>query len=108
MLIPIAFTQERKVIIFATTRSNLEVDKRKAMGFLQNRRRMNGEWRSWNILTLWTIDIALDIAYFPSGHHARTVATHCGRRPRGAGEGRFVAYIPELRLLARRMDREAA
>ncbi|KAH9038479.1 P-loop containing nucleoside triphosphate hydrolase protein [Lactarius pseudohatsudake] len=33
--------QERKVIIFATTRSNSEVDKRKAMGFLQNRRRMN-------------------------------------------------------------------
>ena len=37
-----AFTQERKVIIFATTRSNSAVDKRKAMGFLQNRRRMNG------------------------------------------------------------------
>ncbi|KAH9041519.1 RNA helicase, partial [Lactarius deliciosus] len=33
--------QERKVIIFATTRSNSEADKRKAMGFLQNRRRMN-------------------------------------------------------------------
>ncbi|KAH9059528.1 P-loop containing nucleoside triphosphate hydrolase protein [Lactarius vividus] len=33
--------QERKVIIFATTRSNSEVDKRKSMGFLQNRRRMN-------------------------------------------------------------------
>ncbi|KAN0127186.1 P-loop containing nucleoside triphosphate hydrolase protein, partial [Lactarius tabidus] len=33
--------QERKVIIFATTRSNLEVDRRKAMGFLQNRQRMN-------------------------------------------------------------------
>ncbi|KAH8992655.1 P-loop containing nucleoside triphosphate hydrolase protein [Lactarius akahatsu] len=33
--------QERLVIIFATTRSNSEVDKRKAMGFLQNRRRMN-------------------------------------------------------------------
>ncbi|KAH8986277.1 P-loop containing nucleoside triphosphate hydrolase protein [Lactarius deliciosus] len=33
--------QERKVIIFATTRSNSEVDKRRAMGFLQNRRRMN-------------------------------------------------------------------
>jgi helicase MOV-10 len=39
------------VIIFATTRSNTEVDKRKAIGFLQNRRRMNGEWRSWSILT---------------------------------------------------------
>jgi hypothetical protein len=36
------FTQERKVIIFATTRSNSEVEKRKAMGFLQNRQRMNG------------------------------------------------------------------
>jgi len=33
--------QERKVIIFATTRSNSEVDKRKAMGFVQNRQRMN-------------------------------------------------------------------
>jgi len=33
--------QERKVIIFATTRSNSEADKRKAMGFLQNRQRMN-------------------------------------------------------------------
>ncbi|KAI9462823.1 hypothetical protein BJY52DRAFT_1415043 [Lactarius psammicola] len=33
--------EERKVIIFATTRSNEEVDKRKAMGFLQNRQRMN-------------------------------------------------------------------
>ncbi|KAH9005655.1 P-loop containing nucleoside triphosphate hydrolase protein [Lactarius hatsudake] len=33
--------QERKVIIFSTTRSNSEVEKRKAMGFLQNRQRMN-------------------------------------------------------------------
>ncbi|KAN0127192.1 P-loop containing nucleoside triphosphate hydrolase protein [Lactarius tabidus] len=33
--------QERKVIILATTRSNSEVDKRKAMGFLQSRQRMN-------------------------------------------------------------------
>ncbi|KAI9444108.1 P-loop containing nucleoside triphosphate hydrolase protein [Lactarius indigo] len=32
---------ERKVIIVSTTRSNSEVDKRKAMGFLQNRQRMN-------------------------------------------------------------------
>ncbi|KAH9038477.1 P-loop containing nucleoside triphosphate hydrolase protein [Lactarius pseudohatsudake] len=30
-----------QVIIFATTRSNSEADKRKAMGFLQNRQRMN-------------------------------------------------------------------
>jgi helicase MOV-10 len=42
-------TQERKVIIFATTRSNEEVDKRKAMGFLQNRRRMNGACFSLSI-----------------------------------------------------------
>ncbi|KAN0127194.1 P-loop containing nucleoside triphosphate hydrolase protein [Lactarius tabidus] len=33
--------QERKVIIFATTRSNTAVTKQGAMGFLQNRRRMN-------------------------------------------------------------------
>jgi len=45
-------SQERKVIIFATTRSNSEVDKRRALGFLQNRQRMNGERRSSIILTL--------------------------------------------------------
>ncbi|KAF8267993.1 P-loop containing nucleoside triphosphate hydrolase protein [Lactarius quietus] len=45
--------QERKVIIFATTRSNSEVDKRKAMGFLQSRQRMNGARCSLNALTLW-------------------------------------------------------
>ncbi|KAF8267995.1 P-loop containing nucleoside triphosphate hydrolase protein [Lactarius quietus] len=33
--------QERKVIIFATTRTNSEVDTRRAMGFLQSRQRMN-------------------------------------------------------------------
>ncbi|KAH9000982.1 AAA domain-containing protein [Lactarius hatsudake] len=34
--------QERKVIIFATTRpTNSEVDRRRALGFLQNRQRMN-------------------------------------------------------------------
>ncbi|KAI0253351.1 P-loop containing nucleoside triphosphate hydrolase protein [Lactifluus subvellereus] len=33
--------QERKVIIFATTRSNSAVDKRRALGFLQYRQRMN-------------------------------------------------------------------
>jgi len=33
--------QERKVIIFATTRSNSEADKRRSLGFLQNRQRMN-------------------------------------------------------------------
>ena len=38
----LGLTQERKVIIFATTRSNSEADKRKAMGFLQSRQRMNG------------------------------------------------------------------
>jgi hypothetical protein len=74
------------------------------MGFLQNRRRMNGEWRSWSILALWTIDST----YLASGHHARTVTAHCGRRTGGTGEGRIVAHIPELRLLAQRMDREAA
>ena len=46
------FSQERKVIIFATTRSNSEVDKRKAMGFLQNRQRMNGERCYLSTLTL--------------------------------------------------------
>ena len=48
----LALTQERKVIIFATTRSNSEVDRVKAMGFLQNRRRMNGAYCSLSILTL--------------------------------------------------------
>ncbi|KAH9059532.1 P-loop containing nucleoside triphosphate hydrolase protein [Lactarius vividus] len=33
--------QERKVIVFATTRSNEALQKQKAMGFLQNHRRMN-------------------------------------------------------------------
>ncbi|KAI9462824.1 P-loop containing nucleoside triphosphate hydrolase protein [Lactarius psammicola] len=51
--------QERKVIIFATTRSNEEVDKRKAMGFLQNRRRMNGGYCSLSILTLWLTNTLL-------------------------------------------------
>jgi helicase MOV-10 len=46
-------TQERRVIIFATTRSNSEVEKRKAMGFLQNRQRMNGARYSLSTLTLW-------------------------------------------------------
>ncbi|KAH9059530.1 P-loop containing nucleoside triphosphate hydrolase protein [Lactarius vividus] len=77
--------QERKVIIFATTRSNSEVDKRKAMGFLQNRQRMNG-----------------------AGHHACTGSAHCSRRPGSAREGRIVAHIPELRLFTQRMDRESA
>ena len=45
-------SQERKVIIFATTRSNSEVDKRRALGFLQNRQRMNGGHCSSIILTL--------------------------------------------------------
>ena len=101
MLTLIALTQERKVIIFATTRSNTMVDKRRAMGFLQNRRRMNGELRVWNFMDYSKCILA-------SGHHARSVTAHRGRRPGGPGEGRIVAHIPELRLLAQRMDREAA
>jgi hypothetical protein len=63
---------------------------------------MNGEWRSWGILTLWTIDNA----HLTSGHHARTVTAHCSRRSGSTGEGRIVAHIPELRSLAPRMDGE--
>jgi helicase MOV-10 len=36
------FIQERKVIIFATTRSNSAVREREALGFLQGLRRLNG------------------------------------------------------------------
>ncbi len=35
--------QERKVIIMATTRSNEEDHPRRALGFLMNPRRMNGQ-----------------------------------------------------------------
>jgi superfamily I DNA and/or RNA helicase len=51
----LASSQERKVIIFATTRSNSEADKRRAMGFLQNRQRMNGKRPPSSILKLWAI-----------------------------------------------------
>jgi len=38
-----ALNQERKVIIMATTRSNEEYHPRRALGFLMNPRRMNGQ-----------------------------------------------------------------
>jgi len=46
--------QERKVIIFATTRSNEHIKKIAAMGFVQNRRRMNGMYFSLSILASWS------------------------------------------------------
>jgi hypothetical protein len=99
-----ASSQERKVIIFATTRSNSEADKRRAMGFLQSRQRMNGECRSSIILTLW----AISDAYPVSGHHTRTGSADRGRRPGSTGEGRAVAYILELCLPVWGMEREKA
>jgi hypothetical protein len=92
------------VIIFATTRSNSEVDKRRAMGFLQNRQRMNGELRSSHILTLW----AISDAYPVSGHHARTGSTDRDRGPGSTWEGRIVADVPELRPYVWRLEREKA
>ena len=68
-------TQERKVIIFATTRSNSEVDKRKAMGFLQNRQRMNGGHCCSSAL-IYRAD-----AHPVSGHHTGTGSAYRDRRP---------------------------
>ena len=94
--------QERKVIIFATTRSNTEANKRKAMGFVENRRRMNGAHYTLNVLTL-----SAD-THLASGHHARTGSADRDWRPGSTGERRIVAHFLELRLSTWRIDREKA
>ena len=47
-------------------------------------------------------------AYVVSGHYARAIVAHFGRRPRNTWEGRVLAHVPELYYIAQRVNGKAA
>jgi len=96
--------QERKVIIMATTRSNEEYHPRRALGFVMNPRRMNGQLFS-HLLTHPTCEADVHLA---SGHYPRAVLTYHDWGPRSARKGRLLAHIYQLYQTTQGVERKRA
>lgn len=88
----------------ATTRSNEELHPRRALGFLMNPRRMNGQAFS---LSPRVLPLKAD-ASIVSGHYARAIIANFNRRPRSIGDRQILAYFPELHHVAERVNRKSA